>query len=77
MIKSIPNKHKNLTVCSEERKMFYIKGMQARLEKVIELNYKEILQSKTQISIKEQIEKANKQKKEDNTIKSPEKDITR
>ncbi|MEG0329970.1 MAG: CtkA family protein [Longicatena sp.] len=58
MINSIPNKYKNLTVCSDERKMFYIKGMQARLENTLETEYKNIVFSKDinkmKSSIKEQ-----------------------
>ena len=65
MINSIPNEYGNLKVCSNERKLFYIKGMKTRLEKLIEPEYNEISQSKNVLEmktgIKEQKEKALKQ----------------
>ena len=45
MINNIPSSDKNLVVISDERRMFYIKGLQNRLEKVIEPEYNRILLS--------------------------------
>lgn len=43
MINSIPNEYNNLVVCSDKRKEFYIKGLDLRVEKLLDPVYEKTL----------------------------------
>lgn len=52
LIQDIPESYQNHTVCSKERKAFYIRGVQTRFDTLIKPRYNEILKEKQQNRIK-------------------------
>ncbi len=76
-INSIPESYQGLTIITQARKEFYIKGMEIRLEHLLEPELKRILMKDKNLTIKDRVKQAKENIKHSKNISHKDKGIER